>query len=114
MHYTLYCKYNGKQEEKEFQLVDSSKVQGGAGGAPGGKRFVPQAKRRANAARLRQLNARRNDNQQGANVGRYGLNSQPQRTKWGRYVYIIYVFIFMYCMVGTLSKFIFPSPYFFT
>ena len=69
-------------------MVDSSKVQSGAGGAPGGKRFVPQAKRRANAARLRQLNARRND-QQGANVGRYGLNSQPQRTKWGRYVQII-------------------------
>lgn len=81
-------------------MVDSSKVQSGAGGAPGGKRFVPQAKRRANAARLRQLNARRND-QQGANVGRYGLNSQPQRTKWGRYVHTI--MCLFSCIVWLLS-----------
>eukprot|EP00585_Thalassiosira_rotula_P012216 CAMPEP_0196142116 /NCGR_PEP_ID=MMETSP0910-20130528/11047_1 /TAXON_ID=49265 /ORGANISM="Thalassiosira rotula, Strain GSO102" /LENGTH=662 /DNA_ID=CAMNT_0041403381 /DNA_START=34 /DNA_END=2022 /DNA_ORIENTATION=+ len=74
------------EEAKEFQLVDSSKVGptngGGPNGGPGGgKRFVPQARRRANAARLRQLNARRNDgNQQGGNVGRY---NQPQRTRAG-------------------------------
>ena len=74
------------EEAKDFQLVDSSKVVG-APGTQGGKRFVPQAKRRANAARLRQLNARRNDQQNQGNTGRYGLHSQPQRTKWsGRYV----------------------------
>jgi len=71
------------EEAKEFQLVDSSKAYGAgsgpAGGPPGGKRFVPQARRRANAARLRQLNARRNDSQ-GGNVGRY---NQPQRTRAG-------------------------------
>eukprot|EP00581_Thalassiosira_minuscula_P027867 CAMPEP_0183751434 /NCGR_PEP_ID=MMETSP0739-20130205/1735_1 /TAXON_ID=385413 /ORGANISM="Thalassiosira miniscula, Strain CCMP1093" /LENGTH=645 /DNA_ID=CAMNT_0025987661 /DNA_START=25 /DNA_END=1962 /DNA_ORIENTATION=- len=75
------------EEAKEFQLVDSSKAYGagsgpagGPGGAAGGgsKRFVPQARRRANAARLRQLNARRNDNQ--GQVGRY---NQPQRTRAG-------------------------------
>lgn len=70
------------EEAKEFQLVDSSKgyqnaPPGGAG--DGAKRFIPQAKRRANAARLRQLNARRTDQQQ-AQVGRY---NQPQRTRAG-------------------------------
>lgn len=72
------------EEAKEFQLVDSSNVraagaQGGAGG--GGKRFVPQARKRAqNAARLRQLNARRENNQ---NVGGVGRFNQPQRTRAG-------------------------------
>ena len=72
------------EEAKEFQLVDSSKAYGpgsgpgGPAGGAGGKRFVPQARQRANAMRLRQLNARRNDAQQGGNVGRY---SQPQRTR---------------------------------
>ena len=78
------------EEAKDFQLVDSSKVVG-APGTQGGKRFVPQAKRRANAARLRQLNARRNDQQNQGNTGRYGLHSQPQRTKWsGRYVMFLF------------------------
>ncbi|KAL3789338.1 hypothetical protein HJC23_006492 [Cyclotella cryptica] len=45
------------EEAKEFQLVDSSKL--ASGGAQGSRRFVPQAKRRQNAQRLRQLNARR-------------------------------------------------------
>jgi hypothetical protein len=45
------------EEAKEFQLVDSSKL--AAGGTQGSRRFVPQAKRRQNAQRLRQLNARR-------------------------------------------------------
>jgi hypothetical protein len=81
-------------EMREFQLVDSSKAYssgmgigggGGAGGGGGGaagnvKRFVPQARRRANATRLRQINARRNDGQQSGNVGRY---NQPQRTRAG-------------------------------
>ena len=70
------------EEAKEFQLVDSSKA---GPQQPGGhKRFVPQARRRANAARLRQLNARRNDQQQ-QNAGRSkgGLYNQPQRTRPG-------------------------------
>lgn len=69
------------EEAKEFQLVDSSNPRGGGaqGGAGGPKRFVPQARRRAqNAARLRQLNARR-DTASNA-VGRY---NQPQRTRAG-------------------------------
>ena len=63
------------EEAKEFQLVDSSKDthQGGH------RRFVPPARRRANAARLRQLNARGNN----ANVTGVGRYSQPQRTRWG-------------------------------
>ena len=85
------------EEAKEFQLVDSSKaVLGGANASGGGKRYVPQARRRANAARLRQLNARRNDNQ--PSTGKYGINSQPQRTKWGRYVIYVY-FILIWCML---------------
>lgn len=67
------------EEAKEFQLVDSSKDTGGRGAGPGGRRFVPQARRRANAARLRQLNARRDDGTRGQ-VGRY---NQPQRTRAG-------------------------------
>jgi hypothetical protein len=73
-------------EMKEFQLVDSSKAYstgmgvGGGGVAGDVKRFVPQARRRANATRLRQINARRNDGQQSGNVGRY---NQPQRTRAG-------------------------------
>ncbi|KAL3810608.1 hypothetical protein ACHAXA_010566 [Cyclostephanos tholiformis] len=72
-------------EMREFQLVDSSRaystgVGGGSGMAGNVKRFVPQARRRANATRLRQINARRNDGQQSGNVGRY---NQPQRTRAG-------------------------------
>lgn len=72
-------------ELREFQLVDSSKAYGasgmvGAGGLGGDvKRFIPQARRRANATRLRQINQRRNDDKQGQ-VGRY---NQPQRTRAG-------------------------------
>jgi len=69
-------------ELREFQLVDSSKAYGASGmvGAGGDvKRFVPQARRRANATRLRQINQRRNDDKQGQ-VGRY---NQPQRTRAG-------------------------------
>ena len=74
------------EEAKEFQLVDSSNVRaaGGGqqgGGGAGGKRFVPQARKRAqNAARLRQLNARRDNQNGGAQVGRF---NQPQRTRAG-------------------------------
>eukprot|EP00986_Skeletonema_menzelii_P004965 scaffold1747_cov135-Skeletonema_menzelii.AAC.5 len=73
------------EEAKEFQLVDSSNVRaaGGGQGGPGagGKRFVPQARKRAqNAARLRQLNARRESNQNNGGVGRF---NQPQRTRAG-------------------------------
>ena len=74
------------EEAKEFQLVDSSNVRaaGVQSGAPSGqKRFVPQARRRAqNAARLRQLNARR-DAASGGNTG-VGRYNQPQRTRPGR------------------------------
>jgi len=73
------------EEAKEFQLVDSSNVRAAGaqgGGPPGGKRFVPQARKRAqNAARMRQLNARRdNQNNNAAGVGRF---NQPQRTRAG-------------------------------
>ena len=65
--------------------MDSSNVRaaGGGQGGPGagGKRFVPQARKRAqNAARLRQLNARRESNQNNGGVGRF---NQPQRTRAG-------------------------------
>ena len=73
------------EESRDFLLVDSSKAYGSGGG--GGnydsvKRFVPQARRKTNTQRLRQLNARRNDggaSSQGV-VGRY---NQPQRTRAG-------------------------------
>ncbi|KAL7544417.1 hypothetical protein ACHAWF_007797 [Thalassiosira exigua] len=73
------------EEAKEFQLVDSSKGTGpqhggGPGGGPGGKRFAPQARRRANAARLRQINARRqdaNDRGPGGGGGEEGGDLQP-------------------------------------
>jgi translation initiation factor 3 subunit D len=57
------------EEAKEFQLVDSSKL---ASSGRGGARFVPQAKRRQNAQRLKQLNARRKgeDNYQLSQHGR--------------------------------------------
>lgn len=112
------------EEAKDFQLVDSSKVVG-APGTQGGKRFVPQAKRRANAARLRQLNARRNDQQNQGNTGRYGLHSQPQRTKWsGRYVmfFCLIIILFKRCNcraynidIDIVDKYIIilPHPIFF-
>ena len=70
------------EEAKEFQLVDSSNVRAAGGqGNNTTKRFVPQARKRAqNAARLRQLNARRESNNQNSGVGRY---NQPQRTRAG-------------------------------
>jgi hypothetical protein len=78
------------EESRDFLLVDSSKAYGGSGGGGGGgnydsvKRFVPQARRKANTQRLRQLNARRNDGTAGGGggglVGRY---NQPQRTRAG-------------------------------
>lgn len=71
------------EEAKEFQLVDSSNVRaaGGQAGGAGSKRFIPQARKRAqNAARLRQLNARRESSQNAGGVGRY---NQPQRTRAG-------------------------------
>ena len=74
------------EESRDFLLVDSSKAYGSGGGGGGNydsvKRFVPQARRKANTQRLRQLNARRNDggaSSQGV-VGRY---NQPQRTRAG-------------------------------
>ena len=78
------------EEAKEFQLVDSSNVRaaGVQGGGPpggGGKRFVPQARKRAqNAARLRQLNARREGGNNQNNASGVGRFAQPQRTRWTR------------------------------
>lgn len=67
------------EEAKEFQLVDSSKVYGAGSQAEGQKRIIPQNKRRQNASRLKQLNARRTGGVEANNaVGRY---NQPQRTR---------------------------------
>ena len=73
------------EESRDFLLVDSSKAYGSGGGGGGNydsvKRFVPQARRKANTQRLRQLNARSGgaSSSQGV-VGRY---NQPQRTRAG-------------------------------
>lgn len=65
------------EEAKEFQLVDSSKLVSSA--SRGGARFVPQAKRRQNAQRLKQLNARRKGGAEEG--GGYGMLSQHGRTR---------------------------------
>ena len=67
------------EEAKEFQLVDSAKV-GGTGNSGGTRsKFAPQAKRRQNAQRLKQLNARR----KGGNEmeSSYGALSQHGRMR---------------------------------
>jgi len=65
------------EEQKEFQLVDTTRA------AP--KRFVTPARRRQQQNRLRQLNARRGQQTNERDNARY---NQPQRTRrrsnWGR------------------------------
>jgi len=65
------------EEQKEFQLVDTTRA------VP--KRFVAPARRRQQQNRLRQLNARRNQQNNERDNARY---NQPQRTRrrsnWGR------------------------------
>ena len=71
------------EESRDFLLVDSSKAYGSSSGGynyDSVKRFVPQARRKANTQRLRQLNARATSSSQGGLVGRY---NQPQRTRAG-------------------------------
>lgn len=68
------------EEQKEFQLVDTTRA------AP--KRFVAPARRRQQQNRLRQLNARRGGNQQNQSERDNARYNQPQRTRrrsnWGR------------------------------